>query len=160
AHERMDADRARYSGRFRGGRPPGVRGKHLLTGMGNCGGCGGGVEAQTRLHGSDRVAVYVCAASCQRGLGGWRNRLWVRVDAVDTAVLDLIETNVLAPDVFEDAIRLAVGRLTERPSTLATLDREIRKIRQEIDRLVSLAAASADYPSPAIATEIRRRERQ
>jgi DNA invertase Pin-like site-specific DNA recombinase len=135
AHARLAADRARYTGRPKG-RPPAARGHYLLTGMAVCGVCGGGIEATTRTHGAgQRVRFYSCARAQRSGDAVCTNRLAIRGDSVDAAVLELMETAVLSDDVRDAAISEATRRLTTRDDDVAAVRREMQQLRQRADRL-------------------------
>jgi len=155
AHRSMDADRQRYAGRFGGGWAPGARGSYLLTGLATCAVCGGGIQVQTRSHGTKRTGFYACPRSYHAAC---TNRTAIRVDAVDAAVLSAIECAVLSPDVTELAIDQATRRITQRKAGTAKCDAEIKRLQREIDRFV--AALANGEASPTIAKEIRIREEQ
>jgi site-specific DNA recombinase len=156
AHRRMDADRARYHGGFSGRAP---EGKNLLSGMAKCGKCGGGMQAQTRSDGKERVAFYVCAASYERGLSVCANRVAVRVDTADRAVLDMIERDVLNADVLRQAAEDVRLRLNAKRQTAAGSDAEIARLQTELQRLIRIVVHT-DEPSPSLAGEIKDREKQ
>ena len=71
AHERLDESRALYFRSTNGhswGRPPSVvDAKYLLTGLAECGRCGGTIEVRSRSHGRHRAFFYMCSTHRRRG---------------------------------------------------------------------------------------------
>jgi site-specific DNA recombinase len=71
AHARLDESRALYLRSTKGqlwGRPPsGIDAKYLLSGLGECGRCGGTLEVRGRAHGRRRVQFYMCSTHRRRG---------------------------------------------------------------------------------------------
>jgi site-specific DNA recombinase len=104
AHQAMDAAVERHPGRGFGPWGPGGRGSYLLTGLAKCGECGGGIEVQTRSHGSRRAKFYTCGRSYKAGLEVCSNRTAIGVESVDAALLDAIRAGVLSDDVRRAAI--------------------------------------------------------
>ena len=151
----METDRARYPGVTKG--RPGKEGGYLLTGTARCGLCNGGIEAQTRNHGNERVAFYACARAQRSGPHVCNNRLAVRAATVDAAVLGMMESAVLADDVCERAISEAADRLTPRRDQVAELEGQIRELQQRAERLADqIEAGQSD--SSTIAARLRRIE--
>jgi site-specific DNA recombinase len=99
------------------GRPSGadVESPYLLSGIAECGLCGGSLVAMTRSHGKRRVPFYGCLRFHKRGLRACRNGLQIRQDALDAAVVDVL-VKALEPEVLAEAVRSAVVnfRLTIR----------------------------------------------
>ena len=156
AHRRIEADRKRYAGRLRGW-TPGARGSYLLTGLAQCSGCGGGIEVQTRSHGSQRAKFYTCARSYKSGLDVCGNRIAIRTEVADAAVLAMIERAVLSPETRERAITEAARRIAQRRASSASREQEIRTLEKEVENLTRALASGG---SSTIAGAIRQREAQ
>ena len=158
AHRRIEADRKRYAGKPNG-KPNGwgtaARGTYLLTGLARCSECGGGIEVQTRSHGSQRAKFYTCATSYKRGTDVCGNRVAIRTELADAAVLEMIERAVLSSEIGERAIQEATRRITQRRAGTATREKEIRALQREAENLTRALATGG---SITIADEIRKRE--
>jgi hypothetical protein len=141
AHDQLGARRARYPGRS-GGWGPGARGTYLLTGMGRCGQRGGGIEVQTRSHGKKRVPFYTCARSYRSGPEVCSNRLSIRAEVADTAVVGMIADSVLTEAVLAQAVQEAVQAVMNTAEDHNTTT-EIERLRQEVSRLVGALAGGA-----------------
>ena len=126
------------SGRL-SGRPPKHAIKNLLAGLGSCGTCGGGLVAESGGRGA-RYPQYVCHR--HRHNGSCDNKLRVRVEEVNEAVLQAIEEHALTPEAVEQVIQL-----TERDDVAerrARLDREAKDVEKRVKRLVEAIEAGSD----------------
>jgi DNA invertase Pin-like site-specific DNA recombinase len=117
AHERLAGTRASYL-RVRngdaGGRPVnGAEGRYLLTGLGQCGPCGGGMFVHTHGLGA---ASYGCMSHHTRGRIVCKNGLEVPLVAVEGAVLAAVEHDVLRVEVLETALAKALDMLRPAPA--------------------------------------------
>jgi DNA invertase Pin-like site-specific DNA recombinase len=125
AHTRLQAARRVYLAGTQGnlwGRPTsGTQSKYLLTGIGRCAICGGGLTVRSREHGSRRSFRYVCATYHYRGKAICRNGLELRRDVIEPAILSAIESDVLRPSVLDRAVRLTLDALeADRPDDRRT----------------------------------------
>jgi site-specific DNA recombinase len=143
AHARINRARRVYLAGTQGnlwGRPTsGTASKYLLTGIGRCGVCGGGLTVRSRIQGGRRVHRYVCATHHYRGKAICGNGLELRGEVVEAATLAAIEADVLRPSVIERAVRLALDALdADRPADRRTaLKRELTRTEAELDRLAA-----------------------
>ena len=128
AHARMAADALRYTGRPKAGRPPGVSGGYLLTGMARCAVCNAGIEAHTRNHGGQRVSFYACARPGRSGPAVCTNRLAIRTESVDAAVLDEVERRILSAQAVTAAVRRAAQSVTAPCQDIGRIDAQIREL--------------------------------
>jgi hypothetical protein len=127
------------------GRPAGadVESPYLLSGIAQCGLCGGSVVAMTRSHGSQRVRFYGCMRYHKRGVNVCRNGLQIRQDVLDAAVIDVL-AKALDADVIAEAVDAAVSELTafhadaqaRRESISRELDAITTRERRLVDALV------------------------
>jgi site-specific DNA recombinase len=94
------------------GRPSGadVESPYLLSGIAECGECGGSLAAMTRSHGRQRMPFYGCLRYHKRGVQACLNGLQIRLSVLDAALLDVLSA-ALAPDVIVEAIDVAVAEL-------------------------------------------------
>ena len=119
AHAAMSQQRARFSSerRFRSpGRPSGTDGvdtRYLLTGLLQCGQCGGGMEVRTRSHGSRRVPFVGCASFHRRGARVCQTNLTVPEIHANAAVLEELKSSLLNQRVLEAAVERAVAILCQ-----------------------------------------------
>ena len=115
------------------------RPRYLLSGLMKCGVCG---SSYTK-YGKDRFA---CAALRDRGTCS--NRLTVRGDEVEAAILDGLKSRLLQPDLFEEFAREFTAEVNrQRLANSASLERarrELDRINRQIARLVDAVANGAD----------------
>ena len=118
-------------------------GQYLLSGLAECGRCGGRISV---VGGVPRI--YACAAAYWKGVCG--NRLTQQVSVVDAAFLAALEREVLTPERFAYAVRCGVERVREQlrsePDRGAALEREKVALTRKIGRMV---AAIGDGKGPA-----------
>src|SRR5215468_8561941 len=94
------------------GRPAnGIESKYLLTGLAQCGRCGGSLIVHSRASGSRRANAYLCSYHHLRGSTVCPGGLVLPMDLTNLAILATIEREVLHPDVVQRAIRQALGHL-------------------------------------------------
>jgi hypothetical protein len=101
------------------GRPAnGIESKYLLTGLAQCGVCGGSLIVHSRVSGGGRKRAYLCSYNHLRGKTVCSDGLLTAMEATDQAVLDVFEGQILNPKVVEVALREAVLRqnCARRPS--------------------------------------------
>ena len=113
---RLKATSAKYL-RITGGRllgsPSGHDGEspYLLSGgLATCGLCGANMVAVSRPGKKKRTMYYSCGRYHKRGKHACRNGVQIRLDVLDTAVVDIL-VKALEPDVIDEAVRSAVKEL-------------------------------------------------
>ena len=110
------------------------RPKHLFSGLIKCASCGGGMTLVSRVY-------YGCSAS--RNKGTCDNRLTIRLDRLEKAVLRGLQEHLLTPELTETFIReytREINRLRAEVTTahaglqqrLAALDKQIANIVEAI----------------------------
>ncbi len=157
----VDAQRAdrreRYlrkaDGRLLGGPAPRVA-KHVLSGLLRCT-CGASFEAQGAAYGRRRGGVYVCSARRRKGRAVCTNDLHLPIAETEDTILASVERDLLDAGIFETALDLAVGRLSQdAPQVAQVAERD--RLTREIGNLVDAMARGADGPS--LVAELRSRE--
>ena len=115
------------------------RPRYLLSGLMKCGVCG----ASYTKHGQSRFA---CAAFHDRGTCD--NRLTIRGDEVEAAILDGLKSRLMSADLFEEFAREFTAEINrQRMTEAASLDatrRELDRLDLQITRLVDAVANGAD----------------
>jgi len=93
------------------------------------------------------VPHYACLDSKRRGKAICINRVALRQDLLEHAVLEAI-VNALDPTVLAQAVEKALARLARRPRAVidrrAQVERELAQVQQRLDRL-SMYARTARY---------------
>jgi site-specific DNA recombinase len=164
AHARLARARGVYLAGTQGnlwGRPTsGTASKYLLTGIGRCGVCGGGLTVRSRIQGGRRVHRYVCATYHYRGKAICANGLELRGDVVEPATLAAIEADILRPSVMERAVQLALDALeADRPDDRrSALKRELTRTEAELGRLAAAVAEGGSFAT--LVDAMRARETQ
>jgi DNA invertase Pin-like site-specific DNA recombinase len=158
-------EHARATGGKLGGRPSiGRESNHLLSGLARCECCGATIAVLSGMSGPVRqrhkVPYYICGWNHNRGETVCPNDHRVPAARLDGPVIAAIEQQVLVPEVVEAAIERAFALAAERrrtaPDEPERLQAEIRKLRRQIDNLITLAA---DGEAPkSVRTEILARE--
>jgi len=165
AHLRIAGDRGAFGGKTPGGRPvSGTATKYLLTGLGSCAWCGGGIVSATRdfkAHG--RRGVYLCGRHRERGTAVCANRHTMPMVSADHAVLDAIERDLLRPPVVEYALNRAIEMFKAAKAGVQprqdTLRAEIARLQGETSRLAE-AIALGKMDSGALLAALQERERR
>src|SRR5262249_42343689 len=128
------------------GRPTnGIESKHLLTGLGRCGLCQGGLLVRSRAHGTGRARrrafFYACASFHHRGSSVCPNSLEMRVEAADGASQTKLEEQILDEDIITEAMRRAIARAKCEPEDLSDRRRALEErgtqIATELERLTA-----------------------
>ena len=141
---------ATISATFGGGRRAGVSGAdqmaspYLLSGLTTCAECGGSLTAMTRPHGTGttrhRVAMYGCAYHQKRGDVVCKNRLVIRQDKLDAAVIAAM-LKALSGPVLARAIEKALARAAREraaaPNRRAELEIEAARVASGIQNLLN-----------------------
>ncbi len=132
--------------------------KYLLSGLAECGRCGGTLEVRSRDHGRQRAYFYMCSTHRRRGTAICRG-LAVPMALADDAILSALETTILDPGILERACARALAGddpgVTSRARKADLLKRQ-RTISQELHRLTDALASGGD--SRSLREGIRTRE--
>jgi hypothetical protein len=150
AHERLGNSRETYlrstSGRLFGKPSNGIDSKYLLTGLAQCGICGGGLYTTSRAHGRKRAYLYACATFHKRGSTICPNNRAVWMSDTDAEVLSVVQEELLHPAVIDAALREAIATLTA-PASLERLPQwraRISELEREMERLTLAIASGGD----------------
>ena len=115
------------------------RPRYLLSGLMKCGVCG----ANYTKYGASRFA---CAGARDRATCA--NRITVRGDDVENAILDGLKSRLMEPALFEEFAREFIAEVnksrSEASSTKATMRRELERIDRQIKRLVDVILEGGD----------------
>jgi site-specific DNA recombinase len=163
-HDRLAGAKEDYLRRNNGrvwGRPVnGTDSKYLLTGLAQCGICGGGLFTHTRQHGGRRAQFYACSNHHQRGRSICANNHVWPMELIDGEVLEAFREDLLNPLVLDRALTKLRTRLNESPSRhaeqVARLSAERERLERELFRLSAALAEGASLPS--VLSAIRERE--
>jgi site-specific DNA recombinase len=163
AHERLANTRDTYLRTQKGrlwGRPlNGIAAKYLGTGLLKCGQCGSTLEVRSRSHGRRRAFYYSCSAFNRKGAAVCRNNTDVPMERADSAILTMLERELLDPEVLREAVArvrtLARGRGQSAEARRTEITTAIAKVDAE---LVNLTGALASGLSSVI-DGIRDREK-
>ena len=110
--------------------------------MAVCRSCGGSVMARSRRR---RENHYVCASNFLRRDSVCGNNLEIRVETADSAVLDVVERELLCPGVIELAIDKLVKKVNEPDQDLhARREQVAEALRKAEQELLNLQAAIAE----------------
>jgi DNA invertase Pin-like site-specific DNA recombinase len=125
------------------------RPRYLISGLARCGGCGGSyVKISQNLFG--------CAAA--RNKGTCTNRLNIRIQALEDAVLAGLKTRLMAPDLFKEFCQeyhREVNRLrSEENATLEGQKVELAHIERRTRKLVALITED-DAPVKVLKQELK-----
>ena len=143
------------------GRPGHMDGSsYLLVGFAKCSTCGGPVGTDLRGWGPAgarrSVPHYACLDSNRRGKAICINRVALRQDLLDRAILRAIG-DTLDPAVLSGAVEKALARLGKRQRVhierRAQIERELAQVQQRLDRLVD-ALADGSLPADEIKTRL------
>jgi site-specific DNA recombinase len=133
---------------------------YLLVGFAKCSTCGGPVGTDLRGWGPAdarrSVPHYACLDSKRRGKAICINRVALRQDLLDRAILGAIG-DALDPAVLTGAMEKALARLTKRQRAhtdrRVQVERELAQVQQRLDRLVD-ALADGSLPADEIKTRL------
>ena len=150
--ERFRDTRASYLRATNGqlwGRPAnGVESRYLLTGLAQCGLCGGSLIVHSRASGGRRTNAYLCSYHHLRGSTVCPGGLVLPMDLTNEAVLKTIEQEVLHPEVVRRALRRVLGELNAPTDTVVphrtALQAELAVLEQELARLAAGVAQGGD----------------
>jgi site-specific DNA recombinase len=150
--ERFRDTRASYLRATNGqlwGRPAnGIESKYLLTGLAQCGLCGGGLIVHSRASAGRRTHAYLCSYHHLRGNTVCPGGLVLPVQRANQAVLAAVEQEVLHPEVVRRAISRAINELNTPTDTVVPrrtgLQAELTVLEQELARLTAAVAQGGD----------------
>lgn len=168
AHARLAQTRHSYLTATKGqlwGRPDsGLDSKYMLTGLGQCGECGGSLYVRSSRWGtaSARRLFYACQAYQLRGTRACTNKMLVPMEQLNTQLLECLEEDILQPAILVSAVRQAVARLRPDDNALAArrvaLTAELATVQSELGRYAEAIASAG--PVPALLTAIHTREQR
>jgi site-specific DNA recombinase len=132
------------------------RPKHLLSGLGSCGKCGGGWIRQSH-------AYWGCGR--RKDGGGCNNRLTIHTDRYEAEVLDLLQSNLLHPDLVASYVKeyhLEHARRTgDAGKERASVQRRLGDADRKFKRLVEIVAeGGSDFAEFRDALTKARRDRE
>jgi len=140
---------------------------YLLVGLARCAACGASIGTELRAHGSAghrrRVPHYSCLGHRRQGPAMCKNRVGLRQDLLDDAILGAIAA-ALVPEVIgaavDKAVAILAGDATERDERRSQLERDLGDVQHRIDRLVIVladGAMPADEIKPRLIAEKARK---
>ncbi|WP_240806612.1 recombinase family protein [Polyangium spumosum] len=136
--------------------------RHLLSGLGRCGQCGGPMTVTNGKRSYETVKVYGCAYSRDRGKAVCTNTLRRPVDGINNAVAKWISETVLSEELLLDVLQNVRERLAERTTKTTTdlprMEKEATRLRTEIDRLITALATIDQKPEAVIRAIAERQE--
>ncbi len=134
----------------------------MLTGMVQCGCCGGSLHTGVRDHGKQRAFFYAYTSYHLWGRSVCGNNLEVSMGIADRADLSTVEHDLLRPEVIEHAIAKAAERLPPDSNQLEvqreTLKGKLAKVEEELERLTTATASGGDLPT--VLQGVKDRERR
>src|SRR5207244_663615 len=156
AHGALHSRQKAYGFKRGSPRPVGaLEAKYLLTGMVECGVCGGTI-VQTW---NGRKPAYRCWYNHSRGRPVCANSLVVDMHLADDTVLQAITRDVLDPEVVGEALDLAL-RDVEQPATAGvartdTLKNELARLEVELSRYAEAIADAGPLATILQAVKVR-----
>jgi site-specific DNA recombinase len=166
--ERFRDTRASYLRATNGqlwGRPAnGIESKYLLTGLAQCGLCGGGLIVHSRASAGRRTHAYLCSYHHLRGNTVCPGGLVLPVESTNGAVLAAVEREVLHPEVVRRAMSRAIDELNAPTDTVVprrtALQAELGVLEQEISQLTAAVAQGGDLKPLLDGIQARERRRR
>ena len=142
----------------------GIESKYLLTGLAQCGLCGGGLIVHSRASAGRRTHAYLCSYHHLRGNTVCPGGLVLPVQLTNQAVLAAVEQEVLHPEVVRRAISRAIDELNAPTDTVVprrtALQAELGVLEQELSRLAAAVAQGGDLKPLLDGIRARERRRQ
>jgi hypothetical protein len=131
------------------GRPAnGIESRYLLTGLAQCGRCGGRLIVHSRTSGGRRANAYLCSYHHLRGSTVCPGGLVLPMDGTNEAVLETVEQEVLHPEVVRRALRKVLDDLETPTDTVVphrtALQAELTVLDRELARLTAAVAQGGD----------------
>ena len=155
AHESLQSRQKAYGFKHGPRRPTGAYdSKYLLTGMVECGVCGGTI-VQTW---NGRKPACRCWYNHSRGRAVCANALVVDMNLADETVLRAITRDVLDPEVVSEALTLALRDLQQPLAGAArvdTLKTELARLEGELSRYAEAIADGGPLPTILQAVKVR-----
>jgi site-specific DNA recombinase len=163
---RLKTSRASYLRASNGqlwGRPGNaIESKYLLTGLAQCGICGGGLIAHSRASRPHRKYAYICSYYHLRGTTVCPTGVLLPMEETNHAVLETFERKVLHPDVVAVGLRHGLELLKPTEDSLVprreALQAELAVLEQELARFTAAVAQGGDLP--ALVEAIKSREQR
>src|SRR5437899_2330457 len=156
AHESLQSRQKTYGFKRGSPRPAGaLDSKYLLTGMVECGVCGGTIVQTLNAN----KPAYRCWYNHSRGSAVCTNSLVVEMHLADDTVLQAVTRDVLDPEVVREALDLALRDL-EQPATavaarLDTLKNELGRLEVELNRHAEAVADAGPLETLLQAVKVR-----
>ena|SRR6478736_793051 len=145
--------------RPKGGRLP----RYLLSGLARCAECGGPMTVINGKFDGETAKAYTCAYHRDRGATVCGSDTRRPVAALNAAVVEWLQANVLSEEVVIAALRQVRDRLAQRSAAtnaeLPALQTEAERLRGEIGRLVAAIAAGGPQPQAIVEAVAERQER-
>jgi site-specific DNA recombinase len=150
--ERFRDTRASYLRATNGqlwGRPAnGIESRYLLTGLAQCGVCGGSLIVHSRASGRGRASAYLCSYHHLRGKTVCPGGLVLPMDLTNEAVLKTVEQDILHPEVVRRAMSLVISEMNAPADTVVphrtAVQAELTVLEQELSRLTAAVAQGGD----------------
>jgi hypothetical protein len=147
------------------GRPAnGIESKYLLTGLAQCGVCGGGLIVHSRASAGRRTHAYLCSYHHLRGNTVCPGGVVLPVESTNQTVLAALEQEVLHPEVVQRAMCRAIDELNTATDTVVprrtALQAELGVLEQELSRLAAAVAQGGDLKPLLDGIRARERRRQ
>jgi site-specific DNA recombinase len=147
------------------GRPAnGIESRYLLTGLAQCGLCGGSLIVHSRASAGRRAHAYLCSYHHLRGTTVCATGAVLPVAATNEAVLATIERFVLHPEVVIRVLRYAIEGLTPAADAgvpqQTALQAELGVLEQELARLTTAIAQGGDLGSLLAGVHAREQRRR
>ena len=147
------------------GRPAnGIESRHLLTGLAQCGVCGGGLIVHSRASAGRRTHAYLCSYHHLRGNTVCPGGVVLPVESTNQTVLAALEQEVLHPEVVRRAMSRAIDELNTATDTVVprrtALQAELGVLEQELSRLAAAVAQGGDLEPLLDGIRARERRRQ
>jgi len=136
--------------------------KYLLVGLARCATCGGPIYGSKRIYRSKRNNLsYICGRYRDHGKAACTNNAIVDMQGVD-GQLALAVQNALNPSVVSSCFgilrEILAKRIDKAPDERAVLELEVKKLKQELARLATVAAAT-DSAEAVVAAIVERNAR-
>ena len=129
------------NGKLTGYQGIGHRAKYLLSGLLECGQCGGSMIAIS----SDTRSVYVCNNHWSRGKTVCTNKVRVKRADVETAVIDSLSERLLNPDMLQlicdKANQKLMELLSDRAKDEGPLRRRLKNEQKQLNNMVNFVMA-------------------
>ncbi len=131
---------------------PGDRARHLLSGgMLLCPACGGRFEVLS----NGKYKYYVCSTRRHAGKAACANPLALRVQAMDDAILGLLDREVLHAKFVDHVVNLACGNAVDDARTEIEAQRD--EVNLKIKRLM-VVAQGTDFDIPEVMDALKARK--